>query len=246
MKGPITHVTYMHTDTHTHVSDGASAKRKTVFKLPGFIVQSNEIPFHVTNKCIRQAKRKRVGWKMSTATPKLLLISHARARRCSPPRRVTSEEREATLTAPDLFRRTLTSSSGFIGLARFTIQSRCWHKIKPDAQTSIVFSFRASLRESLVPSTNTVWTTCTRGKEALFLLDLSEEGAFWTEVCMCTHTQKHQRITFMTQAYLVLPSRLLNNSPVKIVEGFKEQQSGIPLAAQIGPRQGMDTQTIHT
>lgn len=63
---------------------------------------------------------------------------------------------------------------------------------------------------------------------------------------MCTHTQKHQRITFMTQAYLVLPSRLLNNSPVKIVEGFKEQQSGIPLAAQTGPRQGMDTQTIHT
>lgn len=42
---------------HWHAPDGASAKCKTVFKLPGFIVQSEEIPFHVTNKWIRQARK---------------------------------------------------------------------------------------------------------------------------------------------------------------------------------------------
>lgn len=53
------HVTCMPTHTHANPQNpvGASSKCKTVFKLPGFIVQSERIPFHVTNKWIRQARK---------------------------------------------------------------------------------------------------------------------------------------------------------------------------------------------
>lgn len=68
---------FMHMCTNPHTSDWALAKYKTAFKLPGFRVQSHKILFHVANKWIRQARRKRGGWKMSMATLKPLLISHA-------------------------------------------------------------------------------------------------------------------------------------------------------------------------
>lgn len=65
IKGPITlGVCACHLDActharkHPHTSHGASAKQdKTVFKLPGLIVQSHEIPFHVAHKWIRQARK---------------------------------------------------------------------------------------------------------------------------------------------------------------------------------------------
>lgn len=65
--------------------DRVLPKWKTVLKLPGFKVQSEEILFHVTNQRICQAKEKRVGGKMSTAALKLLLISRACVRILSAP-----------------------------------------------------------------------------------------------------------------------------------------------------------------
>ena len=95
MKGPVARGACMrHLHALKHSWQGVGKKiQDCVLNSQGFIVQSHKIPLHVTNKWMRQAKGKeRVGWKMSAATVKLLLISHARAWRSSPPRRVTSEE----------------------------------------------------------------------------------------------------------------------------------------------------------
>lgn len=88
-RGPFT----LHSHALKHSWRGVGKMQDCVLNSRGFIVQSDKIPLHVTNKWMRQTKGKeRVGWKMSAAAVKLLLISHARAWRSSPPRRVTSEE----------------------------------------------------------------------------------------------------------------------------------------------------------
>lgn len=89
-----------------------------------------------TSGFVRQGKW--VGWRMSKATLKLLLISHACVWHSSPPCRVTSEERGWHWRGSFLFQHTVNSASVAIENPARSL-SCCWHKIKTAAQTWLTY-----------------------------------------------------------------------------------------------------------